>query len=296
MSKARHAKAGLPFGLGPLRKVLVGIVGGAVLLVGIAMLVLPGPAFVVIPAALAILAIEFEWARRSAKAITRFLKKATSKAALKRFVRANSLSLTLFLLFSIFMVGQILAGQRTYNAEQVLQGESTVSLRDYVFSAHCVEATFENWESEFLQMGALVLLTVWLRQKGAADSRSVDSKGPTNESVPRQGSPWPVRRGGWVGRLYEHSLSLALFGLFAVSFLLHAVGGTKGFNQELERYGRFPVTLLEYLGTSRFWFESFQNWQSEFLSVGVLLVLSIFLRERGSPESKPVNAPHAETG
>jgi len=294
MSKARQAKAGWP-GFGPIRKVLVGIVGGAVLLVGIAMLVLPGPAFVVIPAALAILAIEFEWARRSAKAITGFLKRATSKATLKRFVRANSLSLTLFLLFTIFLVGQILAGQGSYNAEQILKGESSVSLRDYVFSAHCVEATFENWESEFLQMGALVLLTVWLRQKGAADSKQEGNE-RRHETRPHKDSPWPVRRGGWVCRIYEHSLSLALLGLFGLSFLLHAVGGTKEFNQELEYYGRFPVTLFEYLGTSRFWFESFQNWQSEFLSVGVLLVLSIFLRERGSPESKLVNAPHAETG
>src|SRR5262245_49871865 len=153
-----------------VRRVIVSVVGVTVLLVGIALLVLPGPAFVVIPIGFAILASEFEWARRSSKTMIDTLKQLTSKKGLREFVQANSLSLTLFLLFFIFLGGQILAGHRSYNLEQHLQGESTLPLLDYVLSGHSIEATFENWESEFLQMWALVLLTVWLRQRGAADS------------------------------------------------------------------------------------------------------------------------------
>jgi hypothetical protein len=105
-----------------------------------------------------------------------------------------------------------------------------------------------------------------------------------------------VRRGGWILKVYEQSLSLALLGLFCLSFVLHAIGGAAEFNEERVRLGAAPISLFRYVVTSRFWFESFQNWQSEFLAVGVLLVLSIFLRQKGSPESKPVNAPHLETG
>ena len=297
MSKAKHARTSFySGGAKSIRRVIVMIVGGAVLLAGIALLVLPGPAFVVIPAGLAILATEFNWARRSSKRIIETLKRLSSKKGLKEFVHANSLSLTLFLLFFIFLGGQILTGHRSYNLEQRLQSEPTESLLAYVFSGHSIEATFENWESEFLQMWAFVLLTVWLRQKGAADSREADKEQLHNESEPRKGSPWPVWRGGMARKFYEHSLSLALLGLFCFSFALHAMGGKEEFNQELNHYGQAAVSLVGYLGTSRFWFESFQNWQSEFLSVGLLIVFSIFLREKGSPESKPVNAPHAETG
>jgi uncharacterized protein (TIGR02611 family) len=297
MLKAKQLKSNLnAAGWRQARKIGVLIVGGAVMLVGIAMLVLPGPAFVVIPAGLAILATEFEWARRYASAIVHFFQQATKKENLKRFVRANSLSLTLFLLFFVFLGGQLLAGFRTYNVEQMWRGEAPQKFGEYVRSGHCIEAIFENWESEFLQMAALVWLTVWLRQKGAVDSKDTDEPERRNETKPRPDSPWPVRRGGWVARLYEHSLSLALLALFAASFLLHAVGGRAEFNEELARHGRTPVSFFAFLGSSQFWFESFQNWQSEFLSVGVLLVFSIFLREKSSPESKPVNAPHHAAG
>jgi hypothetical protein len=108
--------------------------------------------------------------------------------------------------------------------------------------------------------------------------------------------PWPVRRGGIAVRLYAHSLSLALFLLFFVSLALHAVGGAREASTERVEHGRYGVSFVGYLGSARFWFESLQNWQSEFLSVGVLVVLSIFLRQRGSPESKPVDPPHREDG
>jgi hypothetical protein len=162
-----------------------------------------------------------------------------------------------------------------------------------------VEATFENWESEFLQMGALVWLTVHLRQKGAADSHKLRGGSNTITSFntsKASGSPWPVRRGGWMLKLYEHSLSLSLLLLFLVSFLLHAWGGYRVLNDHQLALSQPTLSFGSHLGTAGFWFESFQNWQSEFLSVGVLLVLSIFLRERGSPQSKRVDAPHWETG
>jgi uncharacterized protein (TIGR02611 family) len=283
-------------GLRQVRRMAVLLIGGVVLLAGVAMLVLPGPAFVVIPLGFAILATEFEWARRWTRTTVKFLRKATSKKNIKRLVYENSLSLTLFLLFAIFLAGQLIAGHRTYNTEQGLENRPQLTFASYAFSGHAIEATFENWESEFLQMWAFVLLTVFLRQKGAADSKEMHEKGARDEVKPRANSPWPVRRGGWILRLYEHSLGLTLLSLFFLSFALHAIGGTEEHNQEQARHGLPPVSVAGYVATSKFWFESSQNWQSEFLSVGVLLVFSIFLREKGSTESKLVAAPNVETG
>lgn len=224
---------------------------------------------------------------------------AASRSRLARFVRRNGLSLVMFSLFALCWVGQSVAGCRTYNDDRRHRGLPALSYGDYVFSSHFVEATFENWESEFLQMGAYVLLTVWLRQAGSPESKSFDEPDapPTDRrarNAPRV--PWPVRRGGWVLKVYENSLALALFGLFALSFALHAAGGARQFNEEARAHGEPTVSGWGYLVTSQFWFESLQNWQSEFLSVGALVVLSIYLRQKGSPQSKPVAAPHAQTG
>ncbi|HEY1155174.1 MAG TPA: DUF6766 family protein, partial [Arthrobacter sp.] len=163
-----------------------------------------------------------------------------------------------------------------------------------------VEATFENWESEFLQMAMYVVLTVFLFQKGSSESKPLGKKAPHDED-PREAAisratPWPIRRGGAVLKLYEHSLSILLFALFLGSFVLHAAGGVDEYNQDQQSHGQPAITLLQYLGSSRFWFESFQNWQSEFLAVGVLVGASVYLRQKGSPESKPVAEPHYETG
>ncbi len=219
---------------------------------------------------------------------------------MSRTLRNNSLSLVMFGLFAVFLVVMSLAGQREYNQEQTDHGEATVSYAGYVTSGHFVEAVFENWESEFLQMGAFVLLTVWLRQKGSPESKKLEGDEPVDED-PRSAdlgddAPWLARTGGVKLWLYERSLSIALLGLFLLSFLLHAAGGAREYSAEQEAHGGAPVGTLGYLTTARFWFESFQNWQSEFLAVGALVVLSIFLRQKGSPESKPVAAPHMETG
>lgn len=218
---------------------------------------------------------------------------------MRPFFRNNGLSLVLLGLFAVTMTGQIIAGHRSFNIDQEDHRQPALPLGEYLTSAHFVEATFENWESEFLQMGAFVLLTIWLFQKGSSESKKPDEEeevdaDPRNANN-KKDAPWPVRRGGWVLRVYETSLSLAFFALFALSFALHAAGGSRDFNEEAETHGRAAVSTWEYMGTSRFWFESFQNWQSEFLSIAVLVVFTIFLRQRGSPQSKPVAAPHSET-
>ena len=145
-------------------------------------------------------------------------------------------------------------------------------------------------------MAAFVVLTIFLRQKGSSESKPLDEEPEPKRPKPKPGSPWPVRRGGWIETVYQNSLTIALVLLFLLSFGLHALGGAAEANQERSEHGKPPIGRLEYLGTSRFWFESFQNWQSEFLAVGTLIVLSIFLRQKGSPQSKQVEEPHAKTG
>jgi hypothetical protein len=220
---------------------------------------------------------------------------------MQRFLRENGLSLVLFgLFFFSFILGQSLTGHREYNNDQQEHGQPTLSYLAYLGSSHFLEATMENWESEFLQMFAFVVLTAFLYQKGSAESKKLDEEEPVDRD-PRQSqtkpdAPWPVRQGGFLLKLYEYSLSLAFLLLFLGSFLLHAIGGAGAYSQEQMQHGGQAVSTLTYIGTARFWFESFQNWQSEFLAVGAMVVLSIFLRQRGSPESKPVDSPHHETG
>ncbi|HEX9988254.1 MAG TPA: DUF6766 family protein [Chloroflexia bacterium] len=218
---------------------------------------------------------------------------------MKNFFRNNGLSIVMFLLFFFSLAGQSITGFMEYNDDQEAHNGSEVSFPSYLLSGHFVEAVFENWESEFLQMGSYVILTVFLFQKGSSESKDPDKEEKVDED-PREAknkdAPGPVRKGGLVLKLYENSLTITLFLLFLLSFLLHAIGGHDEYNNEQMEHGGETVSVLGYLATSRFWFESFQNWQSEFMSVGALIVLSIFLRQRGSPESKPVASPHSETG
>lgn len=202
-------------------------------------------------------------------------------------------------LFAAFLVGQSIVGARQYNSDQRDHGEPAVGYFQYLTTGHFVEATFENWESEFLQMGAYVFLTAWLIQKGSAESKKPpeeDQQDGNSTALPEQATPAAARRGGVVQALYENSLGLALMAPFAVSFLLHAAGGAREFSAEQAAHGGEAVSMIGYMTTSRFWFESLQNWQSEFLAVFALVVLSIWLRQKNSPESKPVDAPHGQTG
>ncbi len=222
------------------------------------------------------------------------------EAPMRRSFRDHGLSITMFGLFAIILVGQIFSGLAAQNEELTQHGQQAIGLAAYLADGHFVEAVFENWESEFLQMAAFVVFTVFLKQKGSPESKPLEGKEPVDRDPRsnrrRKNVPWPVRRGGIWLRLYENSLSLALIGLFLLSFLLHAVGGAAEYSDEQLQHGGDEVTALGYIATPQFWFESLQNWQSEFLAVGVLVVLSIHLRQRGSPESKPVDAPHHETG
>jgi hypothetical protein len=218
---------------------------------------------------------------------------------MRRVLRDNGLSITMFALFLVFLTAQSIAGYKANNRDNEEHRQSPQSYAQYLTSGAFIEATFENWESEFLQIGAYVLLTAFLIQKGSPESRNPD--GDEADTDPRQqrdnpDAPGPVKRGGLALTIYEHSLSLALFALFLLSFVLHALGGQADFNQEQLEHGAAPVSLWGFVTSSEFWFQSMQNWQSEFLAVGTLAVLGIFLRERGSPESKPVAAPHAQTG
>ena len=216
-------------------------------------------------------------------------------------LRNNGLSITWGLLFLVFMGGQAGTGHRVYNEEQRQHGEQAVSFGAYLQTGHFGEAVFENWESEFLQMGMFVILTAFLFQKGAAESKDpekghepVDEDPRGHRDDPR--APGPVRRGGLALGLYENSLSLTLFTLFLISLAMHAVTGAREYSAEQTQHGEAAVGVMGYLGSAQFWFESFQNWQSEFMSVAVLTLLSIWLRQRGSPESKPVHKAHGDTG
>ena len=224
-----------------------------------------------------------------------------TEAAVRRVFRENGLSIVLISLFLLFWVGHSVAGHREYNAEQREHGEPQAAYTSYLRTSHFWESTAENWESEFLQIFSYVFLTAFLFQKGSAESKKLDEPEPVDrdprESRDKAEAPWPVRRGGFVLKLYEYSLSLAFLLIFLVSIALHAIAGSVDYNQEQAAHGQLTaLSPLQYAGTSRFWFESLQNWQSEFLAIAAVVVLSIFLRQRGSPESKPVDSPHDETG
>lgn len=222
----------------------------------------------------------------------------TTMAAPKHtFLYRNGLSVAVAIMMLISLAGQYITGWRVHNEELIDRHQAAISALAYSTTGHFVSATFENWESEFLQMTIYVLLTIWLRQRGSSESKKLDGTEEVDrEPKPSPDAPWPVRRGGLALTLYKHSLSIAMAALFMLSFYLHLLGSHASHAEELLQKGLPIETLGEYFGSADFWFESFQNWQSEFLSVLSIVVLSIWLRQKGSPESKPVDAPHFETG
>lgn len=213
------------------------------------------------------------------------------------FFYRNGLSIVFLSILLIFLCAQAYTGWLQFNKELEEKGMPLITFLPYLSSPHFLEATFENWESEFLQMGMYVILTVMLRQQGSAESKDLDKPEPVDrEPKPGKDAPWPVNKGGWWLKIYKHSLSLAFFILFLLSFILHFIGSRGTYNLEQILQNEPPASVSEYLLNSKFWFESFQNWQSEFLAVAAIIILSIYLRQWGSPESKPVDAPHSETG
>lgn len=215
--------------------------------------------------------------------------------AVARFFYNNSLAIVIFTIFLLSITGMSIAGWHTNNETLLEHSQEPIPYATYLMSGEFIEGVFENWESEFLQMWALIVLTVFLRQKGSADSKPL--KGKVQQDTM---SRYSLLRAAGMGKriraaghfIYSHSLGVAMLMLFVFSFSVHAVGGVEAYNQEAMQHSTPQVSLLEYIATSQFWYESLQNWQSEFLAIGALLVLSIKLRERGSTQSKPVGTSY----
>lgn len=221
-----------------------------------------------------------------------------TEPGMKRFTWNNGLSIAFLFLFILSFCAQVWFGFKEHNEERRDEGGSALTFTTYISSGHFIEATFENWESEFLQMAVFVYLTVFLYQKGSSESKKFDGKDEVDKSPDpkRKNAPWPVRKGGFILKLYQNSLTLVLAFLFVFSFVLHFYGSLKDENEHHILKGLPEETASHYLASNRFWFESFQNWQSEFLSIFAIILLSVYLRQKGSSQSKPVDAPYYETG
>jgi uncharacterized membrane protein YhaH (DUF805 family) len=221
---------------------------------------------------------------------------------MRRRLHDNSLSIFFLVLCLVTLVGQAIAGQKAFNEEQTAHGGQTVSLGRYVLSSNFGEAVAENWQSEFLQFSFFILATVWLVQRGSNESKRVDQVGRESDQKQMIGgfaadrSPFWARARGWRAALYSNSLILAMASIFFASWATQSVTGWTDFNAVQRDHDQPTVSWAGYLMRPDFWEKTFQNWQSEFLAVGTMAVFTIYLRQRGSPESKPVGAPHDETG
>jgi hypothetical protein len=210
----------------------------------------------------------------------------------KTFFRDNGLTIALVALFLFSALGMIWSGHSAYNEELQDHGSPAIGLLSYLTSGDFLSALFENWESEFLQISAYVMLTAMLFQRGSAESRDPDDPDRPDDELPAS----TRRRNPVLSWLYSYSLGIALAVLFGISFALHWWASLAAANADALRHGGKVESLASYLMDANLWFESFQNWQSEFMSTAVLVVLSIFLRHKGSPESKPAGAANSETG
>ncbi len=221
---------------------------------------------------------------------------------MRRFIRHNSLGLFFGLLFLLALSGQAIAGHLTYNEDQKAHGEDAISLGRYLTSSDFGQAVMENWQSEYLQFLLFLLATIWLLQRGSPESKSLDKAGRESEKEQMIGrhakeeSPRWARLGGWRAGLYGNSLLIVMGLIFLGSWLAQSVTGWTKYNEEQLTHHAEKVSWLGYVGTPEFWESTLQNWQSEFLAVGSFAVFAIYLRQRGSPESKPVGAAHSDTG
>lgn len=218
-----------------------------------------------------------------------------------RFFKDHGLSIVLLLLFALSLVGQIFAGFGSYNEDRVEKHLLPLSsISQYLASSHFASSLSENMESEFLQMALFVLLTVYLYQKGSAESKkppeqvsAEDRKVEQEEKTYREQK---IKKNPILWRLYENSLVIALVSLFLIFFFFHAYGSLGLINEQKQHMGEPLIGFWQVFAEQEFWFESFQNWQSEFFSIFVLGVFSIFLRQKGSPQSKKLQDPHWKTG
>jgi hypothetical protein len=220
----------------------------------------------------------------------------------RAFLRENSLSLFFATLFVVTLVAQSFAGQHQYNAEQTAHDEPETSWWAFVWSARFWGSVMENWQSEFLQFALFIAATIWLVQKGSNESKEIDEVGLESDERQQVGaharpsSPWPARAGGVLTRLYENSLLLVMGAIFFASWGMQSLNNWRGFNEERVAHDQATIPWSSYVVRADFWERTLENWQSEFLAVGTLAVFSIYLRQRGSHESKPVGATHDETG
>jgi len=209
----------------------------------------------------------------------------------------NGLTIVFLTLFLVTLCAQALTGWKQHNQDLKEDQAPEINLGTYLESGHFISATFENFESEFLQMALYVILTVSLRQEGSAESKKLDEPEEVDRTPqPYSDSPWAVKKGGWILKVYSNSLSICFLLLFFVSWGMHLYGSWQNHNVEQLAKHLPRESVMAYLGQAEFWFETFQNWQSEFLSVASIVFFTIYLRQKGSPESKPVDAPHMETG
>ncbi|MBI1684171.1 DUF6766 family protein [Caulobacter hibisci] len=213
-----------------------------------------------------------------------------------KFLKNNALTLVLMALFAASLIGHWLTGWRVALEDLQRHGEAPITALAYLADPAFISTVFENWESEFLQMSVYVVLTAYLVQRGSSESKDPDE--PERDVLPSDDPQAPrlARQTGALGWIYGHSLGIALAVLFVASFVLHWIFSARQAAKEAAEHGQAALTALAYLGDPQMWFESFQNWQSEFLSTAVLVVLSIYLREKNSPESKAVAATNSATG
>ena len=217
-------------------------------------------------------------------------------------LQQQGLSLAFMALLLAALIGQAFAGQAEYNNQARASGLAHIDLLQFVTSSNFAVDLAENWQSEYLQFLLFILLTVWLVQKGSPESKPLDKVGRETDEEQKVGaharadSPAWARARGWRQSLYSRSLGLTMGLIFLLSWLAQFVAGRSAYNAERIRELRAPLDWRAYAAAPDFWNRTFQNWQSEFLAVGSMVVLSIYLRERGSPESKPVGQPHTSTG
>ena len=221
---------------------------------------------------------------------------------MKKALRNNGLSLFFGLIFLLALLGQALTGHALFNQEQVASGLEEISLGQYLASSNFAVDVSENWQSEYLQFLLYIFATVWLVQKGSPESKELNEPGLESDKEQLVGeysnakSPKWARVAGWRRTLYSNSLGLTMGLIFFLSWLAQSIAGSSNYNQEQIRNFQQPVSWPEYIVSPEFWNRTLQNWQSEFLAVGSMVVLSIYLRQRGSPESKPVGSAHEDTG
>ena len=219
-----------------------------------------------------------------------------------RFLKHNGLALFFLVLFLGALIGQALVGHADFNHRQVAHQNETISLLRYVTSSDYAVDVLENWQSEYLQFTLYILGTVWLLQRGSPESKELHKAGTESDEEQRVGeharesSPRWARVAGARRWIFSNSLLLVMAAIWVLSWLGQSVAGRVAYNAEQLDHHLEPLSWPQYLGSSDFWDRTLQNWQSEFLAVGSMVVLSIYLRQRGSPESKPVGAPHEATG